>query len=218
MTTNSPNQPDHTHQQNGYNPITLDDVAKPPQSPWQDYFGELRDPITRCIAVPLLFLIFVVSSRDPILAPLTLLVLLGCLLIRLENHPRQIAAVPLTLAAIKLAFEMASLLASPTRNDLSLRNFSTDPGFVWLPMFFSICLVFIPRRDSATFKIIRAGSCLLLASGLLPGQGFVAIFYMLDYLLFIAMVVGIFVDLKAYLPTQAQNGLRPAQQAAGISQ
>jgi hypothetical protein len=222
MTTNSPNQPNHAPRQNGYNPVTLNDVARPPQwpwqAPWQDYFGELRDPIARCVAAPLLFFIFVFSGRDALLAPLTLLVLLGCLLIRLENHPRQIAAVPLTLAAIKLAFEMASLLNSPARNALSLRSFPTDPGFIWLPMFFSACLVFIPRRESATFKIILAGSIVLLASGLLPGQGFVAIFYLLDYTLFIAMIVGIFVDLKAYSPAQVQNNLRPAQQAAGISQ
>jgi hypothetical protein len=85
-----------------------------------------------------------------------------------------------------------------------------DPGFIWLPMFFSICLVFIPRRDSVTFKIVLAGSCVLLASGLLPGQGFVAIFYMVDATLFIAMVVGIFVDLKTYMLSQAQSNLRPA--------
>jgi hypothetical protein len=213
MTTNSPNQPNHGPRRNGYNPVTLDDVARPPQSPWQtpwqDYFGELRDPVTRCVAAPLLFCIFVFSGRDLLLAPLTLLVLLGCLLIRLENHPRQIAAVPLTLAAIKLAFEMASFLNSPLQNSLSQRSLSTNPGFIWLPMFFSACLVFIPRRDSATFKIILVCSIVLLASGLLPGQGFVAIFYLLDYTLFIPMIVGIFVDLRTYMPGQVQNVIHP---------
>jgi hypothetical protein len=218
MTTNSPNQPNHTPQQNGYNPITLNDVQKHVQSTIQDYFGELRDPVARCIAVPLLFFIFTFSHREPlVVAPLTLLVLLSCLILRLDNHTRQIAAVPLALAALKLAFQMISFLDSTVQNALSLRNFSTDPGFIWLPMFFSICLAFIPRRDSVTFKIILAGSCVLLASGLLPGQGFVAIFYLLDYLLFFAMVVGIFVDLKTYAPAQVAASLRPAQPAPGIS-
>jgi hypothetical protein len=211
MTTNASNQPNHSPQQNGYNPITLEDVTKPPQSPWPEYFGELRDPVARCIAAPLLLFIFLFSRGEPLVAPLTLLVLLGCLFVRLDNHPRQIAAVPLTLAAIKLSFQMASLLSSSEQSALSLRNSSMDPGFIWLPMFFSICLVFIPRRDSVTFKIVLAGSCVLLASGLLPGQGFVAIFYMLDAMLFVAMVVGIFVDLKTYMPAQAQSNLRPAQ-------
>jgi hypothetical protein len=211
MTTNASNQPNRTPQQNGYNPITLEDVTKSPQPPWQEYFGELGDPIARCIAAPLLLFIFLLSRGEPLVAPLTLLVLLGCLFVRLDNHPRQIAAVPLTLATIKLSFQMASFLNSSAQSAVSLRNSSMDPGFIWLPMFFSICLVFIPRRDSVTFKIVLAGSCVLLASGLLPGQGFVAIFYMVDATLFIAMVVGIFMDLKTYMTGQAQSNLRPAQ-------
>jgi hypothetical protein len=78
-------------------------------------------------------------------------------------------------------------------------------------MFFSVCLVFIPRRDSVTFKIILAGSCLLLASGLLPGQGFVAIFYLLDTTLFLAIVVGIFMDLKSHLPAQVHSSVGAAR-------
>ena len=210
MTTHSSKQPNQSPQEKGYNPVTFDDLQKHAPSTLQDYFGELRDPVARCIAAPLLFFIFAFSHREPlVVAPLTLLVLLGCLLLRLEDHARQIAAVPLALAAIKLAFQMVSLFDSSAQNALSLRNFSTDPGFIWLPMFFSICLAFIPRRDSVTFKIILAGSCVLLASGLLPGQGFVVIFYLLDGLLFIAMVAAIFVDLKTYMPAQAQNVLHP---------
>jgi hypothetical protein len=210
MTTNSRNQPKSAPQQNGYNPITLDDLQKSGQSSRSDYFGELTDPLARCFAAPLLFFILVFSNREPLVAPLTLLVLLGCLLIRLDNHPRQIAAVPLTLAAIKLSFQMAEYLNSSVSGASSLRGFSADPGYVWLPMFFSICLVFIPRRDSVTFKIIVAGSCLLLASGLLPGQGFVAIFYLLDTMLFVAMVLGIFIDLKSYAPAEVHSAVRAA--------
>jgi hypothetical protein len=140
---------------------------------------------------------------------LTLLVLLGCLFIRLDHHPRQIAAVPLTLAGIKLAFQMAEYLNSSTPSALFTRGFS-GPGFIWLPMFFSACLLFIPRRDSVTFKIILAGSCLLLASGLLPGEGFVAIFYLLDGTLFLAIVVGIFIDLKSYVPAQVHSSVGTA--------
>jgi hypothetical protein len=210
MTTNSSNQPKPTPQQTGYNPITLDDVRQPVQSSRQDYFGELRDPLARCVAAPLLFFIFVFGSRELLVAPLMLLVLLGCLFVRLDHHPRQIAAVPLTLAAIKLSFQMASLLNTSASGDSSLRGLSTEPGYVWLPMFFSICLVFIPRRDSVTFKIILAGSCVLLASGLLPGQGFVAVFYLLNTTLFLAMVVGIFIDLKSYVPAQVHGGVRAA--------
>jgi len=211
MTTNSSNPSNHAPKQNGYNPITLDDVQKPAPSAFRDYFGELKDPVTRCVAAPLLFFIFAYTHMEPILAPLTLLVLLGCLFCRLDNPSRQIAAVPLTLAAIKLAFQMATYLNSSAQSVLSMRNFSLDPGFIWLPMFFSACLIFIPRRDSVTFKIILAGSIVLLASGLLPGQGFVAIFYLLDGLLFVAIVVGLSLDLKSHMSNQVQTSLHPAQ-------
>jgi hypothetical protein len=210
MTTNSSNQQGQTPQQKGYNPVTLDDVQKHVQSSLRDYFGQLRDPMARCIAAPLLFFIFTFRRGEPlVVAPLTLLVLLGCLILRLDNHTRQIAAVPLALAAMKLAFQMVSLFDSTAQNALSTRSFSSDPGFIWLPMFFSICLAFIPRRDSVTFRIIVAGSCVLIASGLLPGQGFVVIFYLLDGTLFLALLVGIFVDLKSYMPVQVQNVARP---------
>jgi hypothetical protein len=212
MNTNSPNSPKPQHtQQNGYNPITLDDVANCARSPWEDYFGELRAPVVRCIAAPVLFFIFAYSRTEPLVAPLVLVVLLGCLFFRMDNRPRQIAAVPLTLAAIKLAFEMATYLNTSARISSPQSSLPLDPGFIWLPMFFSACLVFIPRRDSFTFKIVLAGSCALLASGLLPGQGFVVIFYMVDSLLFVAIVVGIVLDLKPRVPAQVQEALRPAQ-------
>jgi len=213
MTTNPTNQPGHTPQENRYNPITFSDVQNHVQSSLDHYLGQLRAPVARCIAAPLLFFIFMFSHREPlVVAPLTLLVLVGCLFLRLEDRPRQIAVVPLSLAAIKLAFQMMSLLDSSAQSVISLRNFSTDPGFIWLPMFFSVCLAFIPRRDSVTFKIILAGSCVLLASGFLPGQGFVVIFYMLDGLLFFAMVAGIFVDMKTYaVPTQVRSSVGAAQ-------
>jgi hypothetical protein len=210
MTTNSSNQPNHTPQQSAYHPITLEDVQRPSNSRELEPFGALSEPWARWVATPLLGFIFLYSLRVPIFAPLTIGVLLGCLFTRLDHYPRQIAAVPLTLAAAKLAFLIAAHLNFSGPNVWAVRNFAMDPGFVWLPMFFSICLIYIPRRDSVTFKIVLAGSCVLLASGLLPGQGFVAIFYVIDSTLFIAMIVGIFLDLKTYMAPQVQNHPRPA--------
>jgi hypothetical protein len=211
MNTNS-SHPPKPSQEKGYNPITLDDVTNSSQSSLQHYFGELRDPVTRCVAAPLLFFIFTFTREDPVLAPLTLLILLGCLFARFDNYQRQIAAVPLTLAAIKVAAQMALYLTSPVATASFEKGSSMNPGFVWLPMFYSACLVFIPRRDSVTFKIVLASSCVLLASGLLPGQAFVGIFYLLNGTLFVAMIAGIFVDLKSYaLPTQVRGSVGAAQ-------
>jgi hypothetical protein len=209
MTTNSSNQPNHTPQQNGYNPITFDDLPRPAQSSTEDLLRSLTNPVPRWAVAPLFGFVFFSTERMPFLAPLTILILLSCLLSRMENDVRKIAAVPLTLSAIKLSFAMSSQLAY---------NFwvpgapgsSNDVGFLWLPIFFSACLIFIPVRESVTFRIVLAASCLLLASGLLPGQGFLCIFYLIDYLLFIAIVVGIFVDLKTHLPTQGRSRLGAA--------
>jgi hypothetical protein len=209
MTSNSSQQPNHAPQQNGYNPITLDHLKRPAQSSAEDLFRGLTNPVPRWAAAPLFGFAFFYTERMPFLGPLMILILLSCLLSRLENDVRKIVAVPLTLSAIKLCFAMSSQLAY---------NFwlpgtpgsSNDVGFLWLPIFFSACLVFIPARESLTFKIVLAASCFLLASGLLPGQGFLCIFYLIDYSLFVAIVVGIFVDLKTYLPTQARPTLGAA--------
>jgi hypothetical protein len=205
MTTNLPNQPSQARPQAGYHPITLDDLKKTvcPSDP--ESSDGLNGPVSRCLAAPLFLLIFIYVQRIPALSPLLILVLLGCLFLRMDSGARRTAAVPLTLSAIKLSMEMASYLNSSRVNPVNLQALGSEPGLFWLPVFFSACLVFIPNKQSVTFRIIFVGACLLLASGLLPGQGFVGIFYMLDFLLFLAMGIGIFVDLTNHLqrPPQA---------------
>lgn len=210
MTTNSPNQPNHSPQQNGYKPITLEDVQKPHQSRTQLLFAELNTPILRWIAAPLLGFIFLFCERNPEAAPLTILVLLGCLFTRLEGYPRQIAAAPLTLAAIKLSAQMASHFNLFSVGPSSTGDIAADGGFCWLPMFFSICLVYMPKRESVTFKLVLVSSCLLLLSGLLPMMGFVVIFNLLGYTLFMAMSASIAIDLKDPLSGGFQSSPRPA--------
>lgn len=210
MTPQANNQPQRSPQQNGYNPVTLADVQGSRESTARGSFGELRDPVARCVAVPLFAFIFFYSLRLPFVAPLLILVLLGCLLARMEDRPRQIAAVPLTLSAIKLAFQLEGHLVNTLIASSYQRSPDADPGFVWLPIFFAACVTFIPKRDSLTFKIVLTGACLLLMSGLLPGEGFVVIYYMLDGVLFVAIVVGLIVDMRSYYQAQPQASLRPA--------
>jgi hypothetical protein len=199
MTTNPNNASNHSPQQNGYNPVTLDDVQGPHQPYGRDPFGELSAPVVRWVAGPLLGFILFFTHRMPLMAPLAILVLLGCLFVRMNGHIRQIAAVPLTLAAIKLAFQMASHQTEALLRPGSVsHDIGTDLGFGWLPMFFAICLVYIPNRDSITFKVILGSTCLLLASGLLPGEGFVVIFYLLNGLLFVGIVAAIIADIKIH--------------------
>lgn len=211
MTSNSPNETNRPAPQTGYNPLTFEDLQRSLHSSDHGFFDDLANPVSRWLSAPIFLFIFFYTLRLPFVAPLTILVLLGCLLTRMETHSRQIAAVPLTLSAIKLSFQMSSQIAENFAYSGAARGFGNDPGFIWLPMFFSVCLIFIPKRESATFKIIVAASCLMLASGLLPGQGYLCIFYLLDYLLFVAIVIGIFVDLKSHIPAQIQDSPRPAQ-------
>jgi hypothetical protein len=206
MTTNLPNQPSQARPQPGYNPITFDDLKKTVGPLYPDSSGGLNSAVSRCLVAPFFLLIFVYVQKIPALSPLLVLGLLGCLFWRMDGRVRRIAAVPLTLSAIKLSMEMASYLNTSRVNAANFQGLASEPGLFWLPMFFSACLVFIPNKESVTFRIIFVASCLLLASGLLPGQGFVAVFYMLDVLLFLAMGIGIFVDLTNYLQKPAQAG------------
>jgi hypothetical protein len=212
MTTNLPNQPSQPPPQAGYNPITFDDLRKtvcPPPSPLppSEPSAALKSPFAWCLAAPLFLLIFVYVQKIPALSPLLIFGLLGCLFWRMDGQIRRIAAVPLTLSAIKLSMEMASYLNASRVNGANLQGPASEPGLFWLPLFFSACLVFIPNNESVTFRIIFVASCLLLAAGLLPAPGFVAIFYMLDVMVFLAMGVGIFVDLTNHLkrPSQANS-------------
>lgn len=211
MTTNSSNPPNRPRQPHGYNPITLEDVQNSAGGPaGRDYFGELSDPVARCVAAPLLGAILLFTLRTPLLAPLLVLVLLGCLLARLDERPRQIAAAPLALAATKLAFQMANHLTSALLAPPYQRGATLECDYIWLPVFFAACLVFIPKRDSLTFKIVVAGSSLLLASGLLPGEGFAVVYYLLDGMLFVAAIAGLVVDIKSHYQPRPQPNVQPA--------
>lgn len=208
MTGNSPNPPHRPAPQTGYNPITFEDIQKSLCS--GELSTSLLAPAPRWAAAPFFGFVLFYTQKLPFLAPLMILILLSCLLARFEDHARKIAAVPLTLSAIKLSFAMANEAAYAFWIPSGGTHGSDDGCFYWLPIFFSVCLVFIPKRESATFRIVLAASCLLLASGLLPGSGFVAIFYLVNYTLFVAIVVGIFVDLASHASVPTQPAPRPA--------
>ncbi len=82
-------------------------------------------------------MIYWLAERDPILRPMTILVLLACLSFRMEERAREIAGVPLTLAAIKLAYRPRNLPSERVRRAQTLarrsrlrllggRSFSSD--------------------------------------------------------------------------------------------
>jgi hypothetical protein len=210
MTTQSPQQPDprqdkpssaspSTQPPGVYNPVTLEDVQRTSQPQSSNPLLKL-DENTRLMAAPLFVLLFFFGQTIPELAPATILVLLVCVLARLEVRVRNIVAVPLTISTLMLASGILAHTSGPvptTVGDLFRVPLSTY-GLPWLPIFFAACLFYIPAADSATFKLVLGESFLLLISGLIPGEGCLMIFFLVHYTLFIAILVAIFHDIKRY--------------------
>jgi hypothetical protein len=193
-TAPSPNQP------GVYNPITLEDVHSTAQSPSPDPFAKL-DSRTRILIAPLFGLIFALCKELPALAPLNILILTVCLVLRFNTRQRQIAAVPLALGGLKLAWDSAVYFArwmSPDSGSAGISHLSqsVEAGAPWLPIFFSICLVYMPTTNTKTFKSVITGSLLVLASGLLPREGYLTVFDLINNVLFVVVVVCIFLDFK----------------------
>lgn len=158
--------------------------------------------------------IYAVSQQYVQLAPVTIVVLIACALFRLGAGERQFAAVPVALAGIRLALQMTSTFSiwTASRTSLGTSTFIAKPqefGVTWLPIFFSICLFNMPKRISVTAKITLACSLILLVSGLLPGDGYLYMFAMVQYGLFLAMGVGLMID---FIPQPANSVARATPQ------
>ena len=159
-------------------------------------FGNFDWNEARWLVMLLFGVIYWLAERDPILRPMTILVLLACLLFRMEGRAREIAGVPLTLAAIKLAYQM-----TPTATDMPGTHIMlTEPmkaaltGLPWVPMFLAICIFYLPQKATVTGTICRAGAFALLISGLIPGDGYIVVLGMIQYTLFLGVLIGLIAD------------------------
>jgi hypothetical protein len=141
---------------------------------------------------------FAVQLR-PLLAGVTVLLLVAAVLYRLDTRRRQIAAAPILLASIMLSRDIVTCGVDYAR----FGRISTPPGILldgtlaWLPLFLTACIFYAPKFPTSTGKILMVAAFLLLGSGLIPGRGFVAIFTMAQYLLFPAIGIGFTIDLSA---------------------
>ena len=178
-------------------------------NPLFDHF----DSWTAKIAVGMLFAsVYALVESNPAFTWLGVLLLLLCTLLRLDARQRKIAAAPVAFASILLACQIgetcARLAAARDAASIYQRAPVTMPNLVapWLPLFFAVCLFYMPRFETCTGKILMVTSVLLLVSGLLPGSGFEVIFITTQYFLFIAIVVGLAVDF-------ARRGPAPAARA-----
>jgi hypothetical protein len=112
-----------------------------------------------------------------------------------------LTAAPLILAAIRLCLLLPAYVAdwSPRINPFNgtpSHASGGDFGMPWLPAFLSVCLFYLPKKDSITLKVVVVEAMAVILSSLLPGEGFISILAIFHYTLFFAITVGLILDLK----------------------
>ena len=194
MTNNSPNSSlHHYHVQPG--------LPKPPASGLGNPFSNPESMEVRTAAALAFGAIYLITRQYGELAPVLILVLLGCVVFRLDSRQRQIAGVPLILAGLRLiqmeVFRFGWASFAPAIAGRSSLGIEGDMGVSWVPMFLAVSLFYMPKKETVTGKIMLIGSILLLASGLLPGEGFLGVFAFVQYTLFLGVVIGLIADFCA---------------------
>lgn len=134
------------------------------------------------------------ACNNPRLGEVAILILPGVVIYRLDARSRRIAAVPVALASMMLASKI--LVGGPGyANSGYLSPADATEIKTWMPLLLAGCLFYMPKFPTCTEKILLVLSLVLLLSGLLPGDGFGVIFRTTQYFLFIAISVGLGVDL-----------------------
>jgi hypothetical protein len=176
-----------------YNPVTLQDVQPTPKSP---LFEGLETTSSRTVAGILFAAIFMLSNNLLEFSGLLMLVLLVCVLYRMDSRERQIAAIPLAFSTIRMSVclgaHLQKTLASPA--GISSDNLASSGGLQWMPLLFAAYLFYSPWKNSQTSRIVFWYSMTLLLSGLLPGDGCLYVSAMLFYTLFIATGIALIID------------------------
>ena len=178
-----------------YRPVTREELCPRPRS---ELFSGLESISSRTLGGLLFAVIFLASRGVPEVASVLTMVLLICLLYRMDERERRIAAIPLAFGAVRLVFSFTAHLmqlggtafAAPSaRNDSAFLE-----GVYWLPLLFSAYLFYSPWKDSNTSRVIFWYSAALLLSGLLPGEGYLCIWYAGVYTAFFAIGVALILD------------------------
>jgi hypothetical protein len=196
-----------------YNPLTRQDVQPSQES---SLFAGLESTSSRTLGGLLFAVIFLASRGVPEIASVLTMVLLICLLYRMDERERRIAAIPLAFGAVRLVFSFtahlmqfsaAAFAASSVRNDSAFLE-----GAYWLPLLFAAYLFYSPWKESHTSRLIFWYSAALLLSGLLPGEGYLCVWYAGVYTAFFAIGVALILDFAGGA-SSAPRPLAPAQPA-----
>lgn len=195
-----------------YRPVTREDLDPRPTS---GLFSGFESTSSRTLGGLLFAVIFFASRGLPEVSSVLTMVLLICLLYRMDERERRIAAIPLAFGAVRLVFSLTAhfmrfagtAFAGPAGNDSAFLE-----GVYWLPLLFAAYLFYSPWKDSHTSRVIFWYSTALLLSGLLPGEGFLAIWYAGVYTAFFAIGVALILDFSGKASSEARP-LSPPQPA-----
>jgi hypothetical protein len=189
--------------------------SQPPSAPSAQQAGnpfwDENSVVVRAGAGAIFALLYLVIRNNPQFAAVAVLVLLACLVARLDTRRRNLVLATLLMPSFMLGEQIASMRSM---SGSWLELFGATPsatvglGAPWLPLFLAVGLFYTPKSQSFTGKILVAMSVAVLASGVLPGCGAFILFGALWYFLFIAILVGLGVDFAQ------QNGTGAAHLAA----
>ena len=129
----------------------------------------------------------------------------------MNKRERLIAGAPLTFAAVRLGMLLAERYSPWDTSSYSTPGIlhANDIGVPWMPLFLSVCLFYMPVKDTYTSKLIFWYSVIVLLSGLVPVDGFSVIFAGALYTLFTGIAIALAFDLGA-VPKWLQPDPRPA--------
>jgi len=160
-------------------------------------FGDLDSTVGKIVVALVLAVAYIVANARPIFTQVTILILPVVVLYRLDPRRRRIAAAPMFFATLMLASKIGGGDAGYLQNEYGIPASTANLNElrIWMPLLLAGCLFYMPKFPTCTEKILLFLSMVLLLSGLLPGAGFGIIFVTTQYFLFLAIAVGLGVDL-----------------------
>jgi hypothetical protein len=188
-----------------YKPITLEDL----QQQGDGFFKGMDTPFAKRWAAILFAAIFFLGRHLYFMAPLMVVVLLACVLYRLNTRERAIAAVPATFAAIRLGTLLGEDLTLNAASNHSTIVHLQSSGVMWLPLFLAACLFFTPWRFSLTSRAVFWQAVVYLTSGLLPLEGFFVISTILTFWMFLIITFTLIRDLSTDWAVDDFHAARP---------
>ena len=190
-----------------YKPITLADL----QQKEEVFFKDLDTPFAKGAAAMLFAAIYFLGRNSYFMSPLLIVILLACVLYRMDPRERAIAGIPVTIAAIRLGMGLA--------DDFTLNRVSTHPnllqmqapGVTWVPLFLGACLFYSPWKFSRTSRAVFWQSLVYLMAGLLPTAGLFVVSTIITFGLFFVITVTLILDLSSSAFTENLTMARPLE-------